>query len=77
MTHIFVGNTLEEAEQRATDLNIDIHVSELEPAKWLSPNTALKIVREIKKRDTGNRDYYELLAVWFSDIWSENSDEKS
>jgi len=77
MTHIFVGNTLEEAKQRATDLNIDIHVSELEPAKWLSPNTTLKIVREIKKKDTESREYYELLAVWFSDIWSEDSYEKS
>jgi len=77
MSYIFVGDEIKKAEEKAEKLGLNIRVIELEPAKWLSPNVAQKVAREIKKFDEVGNEYYELLVVWFSDIWCEENEENT
>ena len=77
INYIFVGDTKEEAKIKAEKLGVNISFAELEPAKWLSPNTLQKIARETEEIDENGNKYYELLLVWFSDIWSEEDEENS
>jgi len=71
MNYIFIGNSSDQCRKIAEELNIDIELIELEPAKWLGPNKRQKVAREIKKHDPAGKEYYELLLVWFPDIWTE------
>ena len=75
MNYIFIGSDKNECQKIAEKLNINIELSELEPAKWLGPNKRQKVAREIKKIDRSGREYYELLLVWFPDIWTGTENE--
>ena len=75
MKYLFIGSDKEECKKIAEKSNIDIEIFELEPAKWLGPNKKQKVAREIKKIDETVREYYELLLVWFPDIWTGTENE--
>jgi|GEM_PF-3177106 len=77
MSYIFVGDEIKKAEEKAKKLGLNIRVIELEAAKWLSPNVAQKVAREVKKIDENGCEYYELLVVWFSDIWCEENEKNN
>ena len=75
MNYIFIGSDKDECLKIAKKLNINIELFELEPAKWLGPNKRQKVAREIKKINEDGREYYEILLVWFPDIWTGEENE--